>query len=350
MDANTLRRYFANIYSRKDFFNISSAFHQKENDLYLQEQLKAHWMDFDESELPDVQLNSILDKVQHRIYLDENRKRKKRVVSFLQVAQRIAAILFLPLLITSVIYNNWYPRNKQTQTSWAEIQCPLGVRTKFHLPDGSTGYLNSGSVLKYPVSFENSRNVVLSGEGYFDVRHNENSPFHVKTRNLDIKVLGTSFNVVAYNDEKSEEIILQTGHVDVSDQNGNKIASLTPDERLVVEMENKKFNLGKVVSEQYTAWKEGKLMFRNERIEDVAVRLGRWYNAEILIDQTDARIKTYTFHGTFVDEQLDDVLKILSLGAPISYREMARVIDNNGTYTKRKIIFSINQNKIKEFE
>ena len=115
-------------------------------------------------------------------------------------------------------------------------------------------------------------------------------------------------------------------------------------------MENKKFNLEKVVSEQYTSWKEGKLMFRNERIEDVAVRIGRWYNAEILIDQTDARIKTYTFHGTFVDEQLDDVLKVLSYGAPISYREIARVNDKNGSYSKRKIILSINPNKIKEFE
>jgi ferric-dicitrate binding protein FerR (iron transport regulator) len=350
MDANILRRYFANKYSRKDFFSINSAFHQKETNLYLEEEMKAHWMDFDEDKLPDVQINYILDKVQHRIYLDENRKRKKKVVSFWQVAQRIAAILFLPLLIGSVIYNNWYPMNKQTQTSWAEIQCPLGVRTKFHLPDGSTGYLNSGSVLKYPVSFENNRNVVLSGEGYFDVKHNEKSPFHVKTKNLDVKVLGTSFNVVAYDDEKSEEIILQSGHVDVSDQNGNKIASLTPDERLVFERENMKFNLGKVVSEQYTSWKEGKLMFRNERIEDVAVRLGRWYNAEIMIDHNDCRITTYTFYGTFVDEQLEDVLKVLSVAAPISSREIARESDKNGTYLKRRIILSINPNKIKEFE
>ena len=350
MDANILRRYFANKYSRKDFFSISSAFDQKERNPYLEEQMKAHWMGFDEDTLPDVQLNTILDKVQHRIYLDENRKRKKRVVSFWQVAQRIAAILFLPLLIASVIYNNWYPTNKQTKTSWAEIQCPLGVRTKFHLPDGSTGYLNSGSVMKYPVSFENNRNVVLSGEGYFDVKHNEDSPFHVKTGNLDIKVLGTSFNVVAYDDEKSEEIILQSGQVEIFDQNGNKMASLIPDERLIFERENSKFNLGKVVSEQYTAWKEGKLMFRNERIEDVAVRIGRWYNAEIMVDHTDSRITTYTFHGTFVDEQLDDVLKILSIGAPISHREIARERDKNGTYLKRRIILSINPNKIKEFE
>jgi ferric-dicitrate binding protein FerR (iron transport regulator) len=350
MDANILRRYFANKYSRKDFFSISSAIHQKERNFHLEKQMKAYWMDFDEDELPDVQLNYILDKVQHRIYLDENRKRKKKVISFWQLAQRIAAILFVPLLIGSVIYNNWYPTNKQTPTSWAEIQCPLGVRTKFHLPDGSTGYLNSGSILRYPVSFEKNRNVVLSGEGFFNIKHDKNLPFHVETKNLDIKVLGTSFNVVAFDNEKSEEIILQTGHVDVSDHNGNKMASLTPEQRFVLERENMKFNLGKVVSEQYTTWKDGKLMFRNEGIEDVAVRLGRWYNAEILIDHTDARISAYTFHGTFIDEQLEDVLKVISMSSPISYKEFARESDKNGTYSKRRIILSINPNKIKEFE
>lgn len=350
MEANTLRRYFSNLYSRKDFFNVNSAFQQNEGSNDIQSQMNAHWLDFNENEFPDVTLDPILDKVQHRIYLNENRKRKMRVVSLWQVVQRIAAILFLPLLIGSLIFNNWGATNTQSQTAWAEIHCPLGVRTKFYLPDGSTGYLNSGSVLKYPVLFENNRNVILSGEGYFDVHHNKDSPFHVKTRNLDIKVIGTSFNVMAYEDEKSEEIVLRTGHVDISYQKGNKIASLTPNERLVADVENKKVVVGKVVSEQYIAWQEGKLMFRKERIEDVAIRLGRWYNADIEVDFSDPSIKSYTFHGTFLDEQLDDVLRILSIGAPISYREMTRVKDKSGAYSKRKIILSINQNKINEFK
>lgn len=345
MDANILKSYFANIYSRKDFFSISSAFNQKERNLNLEEQMKEHWMDFDENELPDVQLDSILDKLQHRIYLDENRKKKKKVVSFWQVSQRIAAILFVPLLIASVIYNNWYPTNKQTQTSWAEIECPLGVRTKFHLPDGSTGYLNNGSVLKYPVSFENNRNVVLSGEGYFDIKHDKDLPFHVKTRNLDIKVLGTSFNVVAYDDEKSEEIILQTGHVEVADKNGKKLASLVPNQKLIHHQEKNQSDITEVIAEQYTSWREGKLMFRNENIMDVALRLGRWYNAEIIVDKSVPSILTYTFHGTFVDEQLDDVLKVLSLAAPIGYIEVERKSNIHGVYSKRRIILSINQKK-----
>lgn len=350
MDPNILRRYFINKYSRKDFFRISSAFHQKDENINLENQMKEHWMNFEESELPDVQLNLILDKLQHRIYLDESGKIKKRVGSLWQFIQRVAAVLLLTLLIASVMYNNWSTLSSKTETSLVEIQCPLGVRTKVHLPDGSTVYLNSGSVLKYPASFNNNRNVQLTGEGYFDVKHNEKAPFHVNTKNLDIKVLGTTFNVAAYEGEKSEEIILQSGHVDVSDQFGNRIASLTPDQRLVIEKQNMKFNLEKVVSQQYTSWKEGKLMFRNEKIDDVSIKLSRWYNVEIVIDKTDSRIMNYAFHGTFVDEQIQDVLKVLTVGAPISYREIARKNDQNDIYLKRKIILSINLNKIKNFE
>jgi len=348
MDLKIIMRYFANKYSRKDFFNVKSAFQRKGENHEMEECMQNHWMDFDENEFPDVQLDFLLDKVQHRIYIEESGRRK--VISFLPILQRIAAILFLPLLIASLVFNSRNLFENGINSSWAEIQCPLGVRTKFQLPDGSTGFLNSGSLLRYPVVFEKERKVTLSGEGYFDVVHNEKVPFHVITKNLDIKVLGTTFNVVAYDDAKYEEIVLQTGHVEIEDKYGKRLASLIPDQKMILDKTNLKFDVGNVISEQYTAWKDGKLMFRNENIEDMAVRLSRWYNADVKVDKVHSRIKSYTYHGTFVDEQLDDVLKVLSLSSPISYVESERKNDKDGNYSKRKIIFSINPNKIKEFE
>jgi ferric-dicitrate binding protein FerR (iron transport regulator) len=347
MDANLLKRYFANKYSRKDLFTIHTAFRHGDKNILLKRQMEQHWLDFDENILPDVQLDSILDKVQHRIYIEENRKVKP--MRFWQTLQRVAAILFLPLLIGSVAYY-WIQPNQESESSWAEIQCPLGVRTKFHLPDGTIGFLNSGSTLKYPVIFAENRKVKLAGEAYFDVVHDDKSPFHVITKNLDVKVLGTTFNVIAYDGEGTEEIVLQTGHVEVMDTNGSNLATLSPDQKLVLLKGNRKFTVEKVVSDQYTSWKDGKLMFRNENIKDVAVRLSRWYNAEIVINESDKHILSYTFHGTFVDEQLNDVLKVLSFAAPISYLEVDRKSDRNGLYSKRKIILSTNPNKIKEFE
>lgn len=345
MDANTLIRYFFNKYSRKDFLSVNEAFQNKNESLQLEKQLEDHWMELSEENIPEVKLNHILDKVQHRIYIEENGKRK--VISIWQIAQRIAAILFLPLLIASLVFSDWKLWHSENDLTYTEIQCPLGVRTKFQLPDGSTGFLNSGSTLKYYSAFAHNRKVYLKGEGYFEVKHIEKSPFHVETKKLDIQVVGTTFNVIAYDDEIVEEIILQTGRVNVNDNKGKRIASLIPDQKLILKKESMKFNVGTVVAEQYTSWKEGKLMFRNENIDDVAIRLSRWYNTDILIDNSDKQISTYTFHGTFVNEQLDDVLKVLSLASPISYKEITRKPDNNGIYPKRKIILSINPIKPK---
>lgn len=285
-----------------------------------------------------------LDKVHHRIRLNENSKLIQ--FSFSKTFQRVAAILIIPLLLTFVGYI--YTQSGKTQSiSFAEIQCPLGVRTRFQLPDGSTGFLNSGSTLKYPVQFTTERSVELTGEAFFDVVHNKKIPFYVNTKNLNIKVLGTTFNVIANEDEKIEEIVLQTGKVDISTKNGKKLTSLLPDEQLILDIEKQTFSKKEVIASQYTTWKEGKLVFRNENMQQVALRLSRWYNADVVVD--DKLLNNYTFHATFIDEPLDEVLKLISITTPISYNEGTRTADNQGIYQKRKIILRINKLKINQF-
>lgn len=231
--------------------------------------------------------------------------------------------------------------------SYAEIQCPLGVRTKFQLPDGTTGFLNSGSRLKYPVQFIGERKVELTGEAFFDVVHNKDFPFHVNTPNLDIKVLGTTFNVIANEDESTEEIVLQTGKVDVTSIDGKQTASILPNDLLSLDIEKQIFTKRVVNASQYTSWKDGKLEFRNENMQQVARRLSRWYNAEVIVD--DALLNNYTFHATFIDEPLDQVLKLLTFTTPISFHEEKRVSDKEGVFQKRKIVLDFNHSKINQF-
>ena len=223
----------------------------------------------------------------------------------------------------------------------------MGVRTKFQLPDGSTGYLNSGSRLKYPAQFIGERKVELVGEAFFDVVHNAEIPFHVNTRNLDIKVLGTTFNVIANEDEQTEEIVLQTGSVDVSSLTGKQLAVLSPNEQLILDIGKRTFTKNEIEASQYTTWKEGKLVFRNENMQQVARRLSRWYNAEVVVD--DHLLDNYTFHATFIDEPLDEVLKLLSITTPLSFNEEKRKSDTEGVFQKRKIVLRINQSKINQF-
>lgn len=311
-----------------------------------EEILYSEWKLQQESNfIADQDLNPILHKIHHRIRLNETNKVIHH--TFTQHFQRIAAILIFPLLFSFMVYYFFQHKPTATITSFAQIECPIGVRTKFQLPDGSTGYLNSGSRLKYAVQFIGERKVELTGEAFFEVVHNPEIPFHVNTHNLDIKVLGTTFNVIAYEDEANEEIVLQSGSVDVSSRVGKQLAFLSPNEQLTLDIEKRTFTKIGVEASQYTSWKEGKLVFRNENMQQVARRLSRWYNADVLID--DHMLDDYTFHATFMDEPLDEVLKLLSMTSPLSYQEEKRSSDKEGVFQKRKIIIQINQSKINQF-
>ena len=288
----------------------------------------------------------LLDKVHQRILTNESSKLKQ--LNLGQTFQRIAAILILPLLLSFVAYLHIHSQKPIKSIAYAEIQCPLGVRTKFQLPDGSTGFLNSGSRLKFQVQFTNERSVELTGEAFFDVVHNKEIPFHVITKALDIKVLGTTFNVIANNGEKTEEIVLQAGKVDVFCKDGNRLSGLIPNDQLTVDIEKRTFSKKEVIASQYTSWVEGKLVFRNENMKQVAIRLSRWYNVDIEID--DHLLEKYTFHATFIDEPLDEVLKLISITTPITYNEIKRETDDAGIYQKRKIIISANKLKINQFK
>jgi ferric-dicitrate binding protein FerR (iron transport regulator) len=223
----------------------------------------------------------------------------------------------------------------------------MGARIKFELPDGSVGFLNSGSNLRYPVQFTDERSVELKGEAYFEVVQNQGLPFHVNTKNLDIKVLGTTFNVIANDDEATEEVILQTGKVDVSTRSGKELGTLKPNEQMTLDLEKRICVLTKVEASQYTGWTEGKLILRNENMQQVARRLSRWYNAEVVV--ADKQLDSYTFHATFIDESIDEVLKLLSITTPLNYKEEKRESDTEGVFQKRKIVLRINQSKINQF-
>jgi len=317
-----------------------------EQNYAAQEILHNDWVNQMETDsIPEKKLNPILDKIHHQIRINEANQASR--IIWIRNFQRIAAILILPLLITFLAYFYFQAKPSDTSIAYAEIECPMGARIQFQLPDGSTGNLNSGSKLKYPVQFNGERRVELIGEAFFNVVHNAKSPFHVYTRNLDVKVLGTTFDVIANEDESTEEIILQNGKVDVLSKDGKQLAILIPNEQLSLNIEKRTFSTNKVEASQYTSWKEGKLVFRNENMLQVARRLSRWYNVEVVID--DHQLDDYTFHATFIDEPLDEVLKLLSLTTPLSYKEEKRESDIEGVYQKRKIVLRINQSKIKQF-
>jgi transmembrane sensor len=350
-DPKILNRYFKGTYSRKDYHQIRSIFRTLETRARLREYMEKHWYDFSSEKLPSENIDHLLDKIYHKISLEELRKSK---TSFLTVFQKIAAILIVPLLLSFLAVFYFQSRSGAEKEERiadnigvAEIQCPLGVRTRFQLPDGTIGFLNSGSTLQYPVRFSGSRKVTVSGEAFFDVVHDPDNPFVVYTSNLNVKVLGTRFNVIAYEDGAKEEIILNEGRVEVDAKNGEQLDILIPNQKLVLNKGQMTFSTTAVEASQYIGWTEGKLIFRNEGMQEVAERLGRWYNAEIRIE--DEELLDHSFHATFIDEPLEEVLKYIALTTPYTYKILPREKNGDDIYEKKVVLVQLDRRRLKAF-
>lgn len=339
-----VQRFFKGKYSRKDFLTIKSAFGNPEKEAEIKNILEAHWFDFNNEPLSEGNIDHVLHKIHQQIRREEAQTKRNR---FIVVFQRVAAILIVPLVLASFALFYFQPKAAAPEMAYAEIQCPLGVRTKFVLPDGTTGFLNSGSTLEYPVIFTGGRTVNLKGEAFFDVSPDEEHPFTVNTTNLSTKVLGTQFNIIAYENESNEEIILQEGKVEVYCNTGEMLETLQPNQKLVLNKQTRQYDKKQIEADQYVSWTEGMLVFRNETMQQVADRLGRWYNVEIEIE--DAELLNYAFRATFIDEPLEEVLKLLAMTAPLKYKEEKRQTTKDDIYKKRKVIVRLDEKRIADF-
>lgn len=228
-------------------------------------------------------------------------------------------------------------RNKELVS---EISTRHGSRSLVTLPDGSTVYLNVSSKLTYDYGQNDSRQVVLEGEAFFDVMKDVQRPFIIHTRKMDITVLGTTFNVRAYEEDKTVETSLIQGKVEVTIKGEvpEKVI-LSPHQKLVLFNEIKQQQvvtspvMGNPDKEQYrleevtvnpqdslvaeTAWKENCLVFNAERFEDIALKMERWYDVQIIFE--DRQVKDYRFTGTFINETVEQTLAALQFTSPFHY-------------------------------
>jgi len=179
---------------------------------------------------------------------------------------------------------------KTTQPIFNTINIPRGGEYNLVLADGTRVYLNAMSSFKYPVTFSgNSREVELTGEAYFEVRKDAGRPFIIKTSAISIEVLGTSFNLNAY--ENTEKIVttLVEGRVKINSNNSNDSRLLAPEEQATFYTKNGQTEIKKVDVNLYTAWKDGNLIFYDSRLEDIMTTLTRWYSAEVLFREESVR-------------------------------------------------------------
>jgi len=265
----------------------------------------------------------------------------------MKLLNRAAAILLLPILSYGLIMTFKYNSTKHSQVAvnhaFNEVISSIDAISKVTLPDGSIVWLNHNSSLRYPAVFNGKNRIVeLIGEGYFEVVHNSKIPFIVNAKGIQIKAIGTTFNIMAYPDEDRVETSLINGLVELqrTETNGKLIplVKMRPTELAIFQKGNNEISIRTINDDRYFSWKDGKLVFNKESIGEVIKKLSRWYNVDIQLKDPELLELTYT--GTFTQETLVQVMELLAMVSPINYTISDRQLIGPGTFSKRKITLS----------
>lgn len=211
--------------------------------------------------------------------------------------------------------------NKKKKKIYNQLIVPAGKRSSITFSDGTRIWLSASSRVVYPIEFmENKREIYVEGEAFLDVYHDENRPFIVKTNKIDIRVLGTTFNVCAYENENTQTVVLVTGKVEVK-TNNNEIKTLTPN-NLLAYNDQKGISVHPVDVQEYIAWKDGFYQFKQESLKVITKKLNKYYGKTIIVDKCLTQI---TCSGKLdLKEELDDVLRTLIQTVP------AQITKSNG--------------------
>jgi len=238
--------------------------------------------------------------------------------------------------------------NLPAEQAISSIVTKNGNRTKIVLPDGSQVWLNAGSNLDYNNSLFNKdlREVTLNGEAYFDVTKNAEKPFIIHTKKMDVKVIGTAFNVRSYSYEKTAEASLIRGSIEVTlKDRKDQVITLKPNEKISIATDEPKQPVSKpgkttVVKNEAKpipqilvkelkpnptnniiaeiAWTQNKLYFEDENLENIAPMLERWFGKKVEI--TKVSLKNLRYYGNFENETMEEVLSYLKLSKPFNFK------------------------------
>ena len=298
-------------------------FKQPEVREMLFQHYRHSWTEAEGKELPVEIQNRMFRNIQSRIHAETGRKGKQEPVRKLQFRQWLpyaAAVVFLlGFMIFVHLYLNLADKTENYSLQTYKVFVDKGQRASVILPDGTKVWLNSHTELTYNGDYgKGNRQVVLSGEGYFEVAKDTTSRFIVKAGEIEVEALGTTFNVKAYQEDRELTTTLFEGKVRTSV--GKDEVILKPDESLSFD----KFSRRMIVSDDLAAyarmWKDNELVFKGATMEEVAVMLDRLYNVKVRF--TSEKVKHYRFSGVIKNNSLDNVIELISLTAPIMYKKV----------------------------
>jgi transmembrane sensor len=308
---NIIYRYFRGQLSDDEYELLIDYLQNQDNSEYF-EKAKMDWESRPELDSLGAQN---LSRLQYKINQKDLSKQKQPIIRQLWIrVASVAAILVFGLLIGGTVTYLFSSGTKLTEQ--LVFTTPRGEKSMVTLPDGSEVWLNANSRLVYNSFTSNHRQVELKGEAFFKVTHNEHAPFVVKTNECDIKVLGTTFNVMAYDEFGRKEITLLEGKVNVELDGSEQV--LKPGQALV--LKDRQTEILEVNASQSSAWVDNKFNFKDIPLSELMKRLENWYDVDITLENPSGRELNYT--GTFKNEEtIWQVLDAIKVYTPIEYQK-----------------------------
>lgn len=332
---NLLDKYVNNSCSKSEMEEFLNILKRADNEPEIKRSLSEVWKQVSDSEV-SVEEDALQSKEQwfEEIYSEARKRENPSLINDTQRSTpkkpgllsyhhnssqwiKVAAILLFSVLLSLIYYTASYDEPEHAIACKEKVAEP-GEKVRFILSDGTQVHLNSGSRLEYPTTFDGAtREVRLEGEAYFDVVHDESSPFIVHTKEITTKVLGTSFNIRSYPAEEDAMVAVSEGKVAVlkSDSgrtnfDDNNSVVLEANQWTNFRSDDQSFTTQFGDVSKLIAWNEDVLFYENEELEEVARQLERWYG--VTIHFAVEEIKNCIVQGEHRRETLENVLEMIT--------------------------------------
>jgi transmembrane sensor len=279
----------------------------------------------DDDDATDLDVEQLLTKTKEDISTKGTStiRAKRWVPLFMRSAASWLVMILGTAVLLFFLYKElgWRARLTMTTAELSEVESATGQITMKVLPDGTRVWLNTQSKLKYPPEFGATREVELQGEAFFDVAEDKRHPFIVKAAGINVRVLGTAFNVKSYPGDPAVTTTLVRGKVSIKkerDQQDDRAIELKPNQQALFFHASKEITLTGVDAARYTSWTDGSLVFDDEPVADVFKRLERWYGVLVHVD--DGVDTTCKLTARIDKESLKETLELLQSITGIRYR------------------------------
>ena len=321
-----ISRFFENRYSEKLENKIHAWLVNPENSEEKQKAMHRLWDSLDNQE--DLSSKQEYEKITKKLGFNKKKRMSQRPYYWLRVA-----VVFLPLVLLIGIYN--LTKDVQKDKQAVVVVVPYGKHEEVRLACGSQIWIKPGSKIKYNENSNDSARIInLEGQAYLSVTRQKDIPFIVRTKYLDVKVLGTQFNVSAYPDDQSTVVTLNKGSIAIRTID-NREFKLKPNQQFVLNNTTKEGiirDLGINVVKDIADWTNGKIVFNNETLKAIALTLKREFDIDVEIDKDVDLNRSYTL----TIDQSDNITEII---------EIFRCLDNSLSYKIEKNTVYISNNK-----